>query len=79
MAKYPKQRSAVTVTFDDGEVRTYQLSAGSTIAGYMMEQAAQTGILVLRDDDAGVAVCVPLARIRDVQFAPENTADATKE
>ena len=76
MVKYPpKQRSTVTVTFEDGEVKSYPVSAGSGIAGYMIEQAAQTGIVVLRDDDAGTAICIPLARIRDVQFSPEPTKE----
>jgi hypothetical protein len=76
MPKYPKQRSVVTVVYDDGVVSTYQISAGHTIASYLMQEAAGTGIVVLRDDDAGTAVCIPLARIRDVHFAP---VEAPKE
>jgi hypothetical protein len=68
--KYPKQRSTVTVAFNDGEVKTYEISAGASIAGYLMKEASETGIVTLRDDDAGAAVCVPLDRIRDIQFAP---------
>ena len=68
--KYPKQRSAVVVTFNDGEVKTYEISAGASIAGYLMKEASETGIVTLRDDDAGAAVCVPLDRIRDIQITP---------
>ena len=68
--KYPKQRSIVTVTFNDGEVKTYEISAGSGIAGFLMREASDTGIVTLRDDDAGAAVCIPLDHIRDIQIAP---------
>jgi len=78
MSKYPKQRSNVTITFSDGEVKTYTISAGASIAGYLMRDASDTGIVTLRDDDAGTATCIPLDRIRDVQFAPEQN-NTTKE
>lgn len=71
--KYPKQRSVVTVTFNDGEVKTYEISAGASISGYLLRDASDTGIVTLRDDDAATAVCVPLDRIRDIQFAPAPT------
>lgn len=77
--KYPQQRSSVTVTFNDGEAKTYSISAGAGIAGYLMRDAAETGVVTLRDDDAGTAVCVPLARIRDVQFAPEQQNQNTNK
>jgi hypothetical protein len=73
--KYPKQRSVVTVTFNDGEVRTYEISAGASIAGYLMRDASDTGVVTLRDDESGSAVCIPLDRIRDVQFAPAPAAN----
>lgn len=75
MAKYPKQRSRVTITFNDGEVSMYDISAGHGIAGYLMQEASSTGIVVLRDDDAGTSVCIPLDRIRDVHFSPATTTD----
>jgi hypothetical protein len=75
MAAYPKKRSTVTISFNDGEVKTYSISAGHGISGYLMQEAASTGVVVLRDDDAGTAVCIPLDRIRDVQFAPEQQND----
>jgi len=76
MAKtYPKQRSIVSVTFNDGEVRSYEISAGASIAGFLMRDASDTGIVTLRDDESGSAVCIPLDRIRDVQFAPAPTAN----
>ena len=71
--KYPKQRSTATVTFTDGEVVSYEVSAGAGIAGYLMREASDTGILTLRDDDAGAATCIPLDRIRDIQLAPAQT------
>ena len=73
--KYPKQRSVVTVTFNDGEVTTYEISAGASIAGYLMRDASDTGVVTLRDDESGSAVCIPLDRIRDVQFAPAPAAN----
>jgi hypothetical protein len=68
--EYPKQRSRVTITFIDGEVKVYEISAGASISGYLMRDAGNTGIVTLRDDEAQTAVCVPLERIRDIAFAP---------
>ena len=76
--QYPKQRSTVAVTFNDGEMKTYEISAGASIAGYLMKEASETGIVTLRDDDAGAAVCVPLDRIRDIQIAPIGVTTETK-
>jgi CRISPR-associated endonuclease/helicase Cas3 len=42
----------VTVTFNDGEVKTYEISAGAGITSYLMREAGESGILTLRDDDA---------------------------
>mgnify|MGYP003644841894 FL=1 len=72
---YPSQRSVVAVTFTDGEVKTYAISAGASIAGYLMRSASDTGIVTLRDDLAGTAVCVPLDRVRDIQFTPAPAAE----
>jgi len=72
---YPKQRSLAIVTFTDGEVQSYEISAGSSIAGYLMRRAGETGVLTLRDDTSRTAMCIPLNLIRNVQFtpAPDNT------
>ena len=39
---YPSQRSVVAVTFTDGEVKNYMISAGASIAGYLMRSASDT-------------------------------------
>ena len=66
-------RSVVIVTFTDGEIRQYAISAGHKIAHYLFGEASRTGFLLLRDDDAGdgVSHCVPLSQIRDVQIRAE--------
>ena len=77
--RYPKQRSSVTVTFNDGEVKTYDISAGAGITSYLMREAGESGIVTLRDDEAQTAVCIPLSLIRDMVFAPkEENPHATR-
>lgn len=60
---YPKQRSLVTVTFNDGEVRDYEISAGAGIARYLAQDSGTTGTLVLMDGD--IVHGIPVSSIRD--------------
>lgn len=60
--------SDVEVTFMDGEVKTYRISAGIRIGQYLAREAAETGILTLFNDE--VSHGVPLNNIREYQIKP---------
>ena len=64
----------VDVTFIDGEVKTYTISAGPKIGGHLARQASETGILVLFNDE--VSHGIPMVQVREylIRKAPlENT------
>ena len=63
--KYPPTKSIVTITFLDGEVREYQMSAGNGIGRYLVESAAETGMLTLIDFKNHNSTMVPVANIRE--------------
>jgi hypothetical protein len=64
MAKeYPTVDSQVEIELVDGQVRTFVVSASMHIVHHLMREAAQTGVLVMRDDVAQVAHCIPLKQI----------------
>lgn len=63
MRKYPQTSSLVVVTFNDGEVKEYVISAGPSIGGYLARDAGETGILNLYNNDESYAI--PLANIRE--------------
>lgn len=63
IADYPPTESAVDVTFVDGEVKTYYITAGIGIGQYLAGQAAETGILVLFNNT--VSHGIPMAQIRE--------------
>lgn len=67
MAKYEKRQSKVSITFTDGEVKDYIMTASHSIASYLMREAAQTGVLVIRNDDEKSSNCIPISQIRDVE------------
>ena len=58
-----KEQSDVTVTFKDGEVKVYHITAGPGIARYLTAEAGQSGILTLWNGDSSYGI--PLASIRD--------------
>ena len=63
MTDYPKRRSKVEVTFNDGVIQNYDISAGAGIAQYLAREAGETGILSLLDGDKAHAI--PVANIRE--------------
>lgn len=72
MSEYPNKQSDVTVTFTDGEVRVYRITAGPSIGGYLAREAGASGILSLFNHTQSWAI--PLANIRDwtiVEALPE--------
>ena len=67
MAGFHKDLSDVTVTFTDGEVKVYRITASPSIGGYLARDAGANGVLTLfnRDQSWGV----PLVSIRDWSIA----------
>lgn len=65
---YPPQNSNVDVVFVDGEVRTFTITASNGIANHLMQEAAKTGVLVMRDDVAKKSICIPLAQVRHIEI-----------
>jgi hypothetical protein len=65
---YEKQESEVEVIYLDGEVKAFTITAGNGIAHHLMKEAAQTGMLVMRDDVAKKSICIPLAQVRHISI-----------
>ena len=63
--KYPPTKSIVTITFLDGEVCDYEMSAGNSIGRYLVENASETGMLTLIDFKNHNSTMVPVANIRE--------------
>lgn len=63
MAGHPKKYSDVIVTFNDGELKTYRMSAGAGICRYLATEAGQTGVLTIWNDKK--ATSIPLSSIRN--------------
>jgi len=60
--------SDVEVTFIDGEVKTYRITAGQGVSRYLAESAANTGILTLFNAETSHGI--PLTQIREYQLLP---------
>lgn len=60
------KQSDVIVTFTDGAVKTYRISASPNVGGYLAAQAGQSGVLSLFND--GQSWGIPLSSIRDWQI-----------
>jgi hypothetical protein len=65
-----KKYSEVVVTFNDGEVRHYRMSAGVGICRHLAMEAGQTGILTMWNGPK--AYSIPLASIRDWEIHEDN-------
>lgn len=57
------ETSAVTVTFLDGEVKVYKISAGPGVAVHLAQQCGQFGSLVLLYGNEAYAI--PVQQIRE--------------
>jgi len=70
-----KALADVTVTFKDGEVKTYRISAGPNIGSYLARDSATTGVLSLWNRDQSFGI--PVANIRDwaINIVPEETEE----
>lgn len=64
--QYPKRSSEVTLTFIDGEVKEYQISAGSGISPFLAKQAGETGVLVLLNGE--VTYNIPVSQIKEYEI-----------
>jgi len=71
--------SVVTVTFNDGEVREYLISASPGIGTYLANNAGQYGVLSLFNNEQSWGI--PTSSIRDwsIVAAPLPEADPTEE
>jgi hypothetical protein len=62
--RYPKnEESDVQITFNDGEVKTYRITASPSIGGYLAREAGQSGILCLWN--RGACTSLPVENIRE--------------
>lgn len=75
MNNYPPQHSLVEVTFIDGKVKTYSMTAGAGIARYLAQDSGATGTLTLLNGDE--AYGIPVAQIREyvVRQIPQPDVD----
>lgn len=60
--EYPKRWSTVDVTFNDGSIQSYVISAGSSISRHLRDEAANTGILLLLC--GGMTHSIPVVNIQ---------------
>ncbi|ESQ85416.1 hypothetical protein AEAC466_04425 [Asticcacaulis sp. AC466] len=60
--------SDVDVTFIDGEVKTYRISASHRIGGHLAQTAGATGVLSLFNDNTSYAI--PLNQVREWVIRP---------
>ena len=76
--KYKAARSIVEVTFLDGEVKEYEISAGSGISKYLADQASDGGILCFLDFNNRASLSIPVANIRDWSIREIEFSDVNK-
>ncbi len=63
--QYKDARSRIEITFLDGEVRQYEISAGAGLSKYLANQAAECGILCFIDYQQKASLSIPVANIRE--------------
>jgi len=68
MAQNYKDLADVTVTFNDGEIKTYRINAGPSIGGFLAREANANGVLSLWNRDQSFGI--PLTNIRDWAINP---------
>ena len=76
-SEFMRDLSDVTVTFQDGEVKQYRITASPSIGGYLAQQAGQTGILSLFNDSQSYAI--PMENIREWQITAVTVAQYDAE
>lgn len=76
---YPKERSIVTVTFTDGEIKEYIISAGVRIGTYLAREMGSTGILVLFNEEESNSIPVQNIREYSITPMPEDETETANE
>ena len=66
------EESDVEVTFIDGEVKTYRITAGVSVGGYLAREAGESGILSLWNAQESIAI--PIVQIREWKIRPVSPA-----
>jgi hypothetical protein len=61
--KYPEIKSTVTVTFNDGEVKSYMITASPSIGSFLALNAKESGFLTLYNDTE--CHSIPVDNIRE--------------
>lgn len=61
--KAAKNTSIATVTFVDGEIKNYNMSAGIGVGNWIAEQVKRTGILTLYNDSE--CYNIPISQVRE--------------
>ena len=66
--EYRVELSKVTVTFVDGEVKYYIITASPAIGGFLAREAGETGVLSLFNGERSFGI--PMNQIRDWEIEP---------
>lgn len=74
-AEYAKTRSVVTITYIDGEVKDYEMSASPHIIHYLATEAASTGMFIIRDDDDQTSTLIPMDQVRSMGIRKQEGED----
>lgn len=74
---YAKRFSNVEVTFIDGQVKTYLISAAPSVSTHLARQAGETGVLTLFNDETSVGI--PMGQIREYSISPTEAPVAEGE
>jgi hypothetical protein len=77
--QYRVELSKVTVTFVDGEVKSYIITASPAIGGHLAREAGVHGVLSLYNGERSFGI--PMSQIRDWEIEPfaEVAPDAPAE
>jgi hypothetical protein len=67
-AKFYKDMADVNVTFNDGEVKTYRITASPSIGGYLAREAGAHGVLSLFNSERSWGI--PTSSFRDWEIIP---------
>ena len=78
--KFPKVTSNVIITFTDGEVVEYMITAGAGISRYLADNATESGVLCFWDKDDRSSISIPVSQIRHYRIEeqpqqPESSID----
>ena len=75
MPRYYKDLTDVVVTFNDGQVKTYRITASQHISSYLAMKAAETGILTLYNGETSHGIPVHNIREYELMSVPVEEGD----